>query len=403
MPAVCRAAREPSEGGPSIVAVSTEPVTLIPVDEPTGPQRRITLMHVTPKAVLTIVGIVVAVAAALWILWLSRRILTWVLIAIFLAVALNPIVDAFQRWLRVRRVLAISITFLVGLASTTGILLLLVPPLIDAGQQLTNDAPGYLDRLGHTRLVQDLDQRYDVIVRLKDFVKQIPNKLGGAGAAVDVAQSLLSGLLGALTVLVLTFLFLIYGRQFREHGVELLPADKRDRAEVLLDRMYKSVGGYVAGNLLVSVIAGVTAFIVLKILGIPAAAALAFWVGIADLLPLVGATIGAVPAIAVAFFSGWRIGLAVAIYFVVYQQIENHFVQPVVMRRTASLNPLVVLVAVLLGAQLLGILGALLAIPAASIIKILLQDWWSYRHPAPPEPPPPPDPPDPLLESPVTP
>ena len=374
---------------------------MIPVDDPTGPPRRIALAHVTPKAVLTIVGLVVAIAAALWILWLTRRILTWVIIAIFLAVALNPIVDAFQRRLRMRRVLAISVTFLLGLAVTTGVLLLFVPPLIDAGQQLTDDAPGYLDRLGRTRLVQELDQRYDVIVRLKDFVKEIPNKLGGAGAAVDVAQSLLSGLLGALTVLVLAFLFLIYGRQFRAQGIELLPADKRDRAEGLLDRMYKSVGGYVAGNLLVSIIAGVAAFIVLKILGIPAAAALAFWVGIADLVPLVGATVGAIPAIAVAFFSGWRIGLAVAVYFLVYQQIENHFVQPVVMRRTASLNPLVVLVSVLLGAQLLGILGALLAIPAASIVKILLQDWWSFRHPAPPEPQPPPDPPEIPIENPV--
>jgi predicted PurR-regulated permease PerM len=385
-----------------LLAVSTEPTTLIPVDDPTGPPRRITLAHVTPRAVLTIVGLVVAAAVTLWILWLSRRILTWVIIAIFLAVALNPIVDALQRWLRLRRVLAISVTFLLGLAVTTGILLLFVPPLIDGGQQLADDAPGYLDRLGRTRLVQDLDQRYDVIVRLKDYVKQIPNKLGGAGAAVDVAQSLLSGLLGALTVLVLTFLFLVYGRQFHARGIELLPADKRERAEGLLDRMYKSVGGYVAGNLLVSIIAGVAAFIVLKILGIPAAVALAFWVGIADLVPLVGATIGAIPAIAVAFFSGWRIGLVVTIYFVVYQQIENHFVQPVVMRRTASLNPLVVLVAVLLGAQLLGVLGALLAIPAASIIKILLHDWWSYRHPAPPEAQSPVDPPDTPLENPVT-
>jgi predicted PurR-regulated permease PerM len=357
---------------------------------------------VTPKAVLTIVGLVVVVAAALWIVWTTRRILTWVIIAIFLAVALNPIVDALQRWLRLRRVLAISVTFLLGLAATTGILLLFVPPLIDAGQQLADDAPGYLDRLGHTSLVQDLDKRYDIIVRLKDFVKGLPNKLGGAGAAVDVAQSLLSGLLGALTVLVLTFLFLIYGRQFRDQGIELLPADKRDRVKGLTDRVYTSVGGYVAGNLLVSIIAGVGAFIVLKILGIPAAAALAFWVGIADLVPLVGATVGAIPAIAVAFFSGWRIGLAVTIYFIVYQQIENHFVQPIVMRRTASLNPLVVLVAVLLGAQLLGVLGALLAIPAASIIKILLHDWWSYRHPAPPEAQSPVDPPDTQLESPVT-
>jgi predicted PurR-regulated permease PerM len=358
-------------------------------------------MHVTPRAVLTVVILVVAVAAALWIVWLTRRILTWVVIAMFLAVALNPVVDALQRRLRLKRVLAISVTFLVGTTLAAGVALLLVPPLIDAGQQLADDAPGYVDRLGNTRLVQELDQRYDVVDRLKEFVKDIPDKLGGAGAAVDVAQSLLSGLLGGLTVLVLTFLFLIYGHQFRAQSVGLLPIDRRERVSLVLDRMYKSVGGYVAGNLLVSIIAGVAAFIALKIFGIPAAAALAFWVAIADLVPLVGATVGAIPAVAVAFFSGWKIGVGVAIYFLIYQQIENHFVQPMVMRRTASLNPLVVLVAVLVGAQLLGILGALLAIPVASMIKIFLEDWWTHRHPPEVDPGPPEDPPDEQLEMPV--
>ena len=379
-----------------------EPTIPRPVDEHTSPPRHVVLAHVTPRAVLTVVGLVVAVAAALWILWLTRRIVTWVVIAMFLAVALNPLVDAFQRKLRMRRVLAISVTFLLGTALAAGILLLLVPPLIDAGQQLADDAPGYIDRLADTRLVQELDQRYDVVDRLKEFVTDIPDKLGGAGAAVSVAQSLLSGLLGGLTVLVLTFLFLIYGRQLRAQGVALLPTGARDRYDLLLDRMYKSVGGYVAGNLLVSIIAGVAAFVVLKIFGIPAAAALAFWVAIADLVPLVGATVGAIPAVAVAFFSGWPIGLGVAIYFLIYQQIENHFVQPMVMRRTTSLNPLVVLIAVLVGAQLLGILGALLAIPAASMIKIFLQEWWAYRHPPPPEAEPPETPPDGALEIPVS-
>ena len=332
------------------------------------------------------IGLVVAVAAALWLMWLSKRIITWVLIAMFLAVALNPAVDTFQRWLRLRRVLAISLTFLIGIVVTVGIGLLLVPPLIDAGQQLAHDAPGYVDRLGRTGLVRDLNDRFDVIDRLKEFVNGLPNRVGGAGAAVNAAHTLLSGLVGGITVLVLTFLFLIYGRNLRDQAVEMLPQRHRGRAENVLDRMYKSVGGYVAGNLVVSLIAGVAAYIALKILGIPAAVALAFWVGISDLVPLVGATVGAIPAVAVAFFSGWPTGVAVAAYFIVYQQVENHFVQPLVMRRTTSLNPLLVLIAVLLGAQLLGILGALIAIPVGSMIKILIQDWWAHRTPRPAQP-----------------
>jgi predicted PurR-regulated permease PerM len=366
--------------------VSSPPTLERPTGSADPPSARIAITSIRPRAVITIIGLVVVVAAALWLLWLSKRIITWVLIAMFLAVALNPAVDAFQRWLRLRRVPAISLTFLIGLMIASGVGLLLVPPLIDAGQQLADDAPGYVDRLAETSLVQDLDRQFDIVDRLREFVNELPDRLGGAGTAVDVAQTLLSGLVGGLTVLVLTFLFLIYGRALRDQGVEVLPERHRARVMDVLDRMYKSVGGYVAGNLVVSIIAGVAAYIALSILDIPAAAALAFWVGIADLVPLVGATVGAIPATAVAFFSGWPTGVAVAAFFLIYQQVENHFVQPLVMRRTTSLNPLLVLIAVLLGAQLLGIFGALIAIPVGSMIKIVVQDWWAHRTPRAPEP-----------------
>jgi len=333
---------------------------------------------------VVVIAIVLAVAAGLWLLWLSKRIVTWVLIAMFLAAALNPAVEFFQRRLRFRRVPAISLTFMILIIVTAGIALLLVPPLIDAGGQLADDAPGYVDRLAKTRLFQELDQRYDVADRLKEFVNTLPDHLGGAGTAVDVAQRLLSGLVGGLTVLVLTFMFLIYGRQLRVTSVAALPGHLQARINIVLDKMYRSVGGYVAGNLLVSLVAGLFAYTALKILGVPAAAALAFWVGIADLVPLVGATVGAIPAVIVAFFSGWLVGAVVIAYFVVYQQVENHFVQPLVMRRTTSLNPLLTLIAVIVGAELLGILGALLAIPAASIIKIVATDLWEHRRGAPP-------------------
>jgi predicted PurR-regulated permease PerM len=343
--------------------------------------RRIVVASIRPRAIIGVIAIVVAVAAGLWLLWLSKRIITWVLIAMFLAAALNPAVELFQRRLRFRKVPAISLTFLMLIVATGGIALLLVPPLVDAGGQLASDAPGYVDRLARTRLFRELDQRYDVAARLKDFVNTLPDHLGGAGTAVDVAQRLLSGFVGGVTVLVLTFMFLIYGPQLRATSVAALPGHLQDRINAVLDKMYRSVGGYVAGNLLVSLVAGVFAYAALKILGVPAAAALAFWVGIADLVPLVGATVGAIPAVTVAFFSGgWLVGVIVIVYFVVYQQVENHFVQPLVMRRTTSLNPLLTLIAVVLGAELLGIIGALLAIPAASMIKIVATDLWEHRR-----------------------
>jgi len=348
--------------------------------------RRVAIAAVRPRVVVTTILIIVGIAAALWLVWLTRRIITWVLIAAFLAAVLNPAVDAFQKRLRLRRVPAISVTFLLGLSATAGILLMLVPPLIDAGQELADDAPGYVDRLADTRLVRELDERYDVVDRMQEFVRDLPDRLGGADTAVSVVQTLFSGLVGTLTVLVLTFLFLIYGRQLRDQAIASLPADRRARFHGLLSRMYKSVGGYVAGNILVSIIAGVAAYIVMRLFGIPAAAALAFWVAITDLVPLVGATVGAIPAVSVAFFSGWPIGVGVAAYFLIYQQVENNFVQPIVMRKTTRLNPLAVLVAVLVGAELLGILGALLAIPAAAMIKLLAADLLEHRRRRPPAP-----------------
>lgn len=333
----------------------------------------------TARSVLVAAGVVVGVAAALILLWLSRRIITWLLIAAFLAVALNPAVELLVRYARMRRGLAITVVYLLGAGAVTGVAMLFVPPLLDAGQALVDDAPSYIDRLRDTDLFRTLDERYNLLDRVQKGIEEIPDRLG-AGAAVDLVRRLFAGIFGTLTVLVLTFFFLLYGTQMRESALRSLGPGPRQRWRDVTDRMYATIGGYVRGNLLISVIAGVTAYIVLLVCGVPFAPALAFWVAITDLLPLIGATIGAVPCVAVAYFQGWVVGTIVTGYFVLYQQIENHLVQPAVMRRTTSLNPLVVLVAVLLGAELLGVLGALVAIPVAGMIQILVQDGLEHRR-----------------------
>ncbi len=342
------------------------------------------ITHISPRAVFTVVGILIATGVALWLLRETRQIITWTVIAAFLALALNPLVDIFQRQLKMRRVPAISLTYLLGTALVTGVVLLLVPPLISAGNQLADDAPGYVERLSKTRLFERLDQRFDVTDRLREFVNDLPDKLGGAGAAVDVAQTVVTTILGGLTIVVLTFLILLYGRQMRDQLVSLMPLEKQPRYRTLIRRMYRTIGGYIAGSFLIATISGVLSLILLEILGIPSAAALAFWVALAGLVPLVGATIGAIPAVIVAFFSGVVPGIVVAVYFLLYQQFENHLIQPNIMRRTTSINPLVVLIAVLVGGTLFGVLGALVAIPLAGMIKIGLQDWWEHRTPAQP-------------------
>jgi predicted PurR-regulated permease PerM len=146
-------------------------------------------------------------------------------------------------------------------------------------------------------------------------------------------------------------------------------------------QIYRTVGGYVSGNLLISVIAGITSTLVLLVLGVPYAVALGLLVAILDLIPLAGATIAAVIVTTVAFLSeDWKIGLAVAGFFVVYQQLENHVLQPVVYGRTVQLSPLAVLISILIGAELAGVIGALGAIPVAGSIQVILRDWLQYRR-----------------------
>jgi predicted PurR-regulated permease PerM len=259
-----------------------------------------------------------------------------------------------------------------------GIVWLFIPPLIDAGQELVDRVPGYVQDLRSNEFFADLEDRYELLTRVEDAVSDLPGRFG-AGDAVGFLGRIFTGVVGTVTVLVLTFFFLVYGSRMRDQLVAVLPQAQRQRYRAVTDRMYRSVGGYVTGNLVVSIIAGICAYIALRVIDVPSSLALAFWVALTDLVPLVGATIGAIPCVIVAFFGGWPAGVATLSYFLVYQQAENHFVQPQVMRKTTTLNPLLVLVAVLLGAELLGVIGALVAIPVAGMIQILLQDWIEHR------------------------
>ncbi len=331
------------------------------------------------RTVVRVVMLLVALAVVLELVWLSRRVVTWLVIATILAIALNPAVVVLQRRARIPRALAIFLVYIAGMAALAGVLLAFIPRLVDAGQELANNAPGYADRLRETSLFQNLDKRYDVLTRLEQFVTDIPKKLGGAGAAVDVVQRVLSGVFGAVTVLVLTAFLLVYGSRIVGYVVALSPANRQQLLASVSGRIYRTVGGYVAGNLAVSVVAGVTSYVALKVAGVPAAFLLAFFVALMDLIPLIGATIGAIGCVAVAGFQGWVPAVGLGIYFLIYQQVENHLVQPQVMRRTTNLNPFATLVAVLVGAELLGILGALIAIPIAGVLQIGVQEYLEHR------------------------
>ena len=332
------------------------------------------------RAILRIVGVLLAVTLALWLIWVSRGVLTWVGIAAFLAVAINPLVNLLQDRLRLRRAPSILIVYILVAGLATGAALLFVPPLIEATQELTDEVPRYAERLEESDLVQRLDEEYDLLNRLEEETTSALEGVAGPDTAFDLARRVASGLVALISIGVICFLLSLYGRRVRSWVMDTADDRRRPHLEHVADRIYRVISGYVVGIFLVALTGGVAVWIFLTIVGVPFAPLLGFWAGLSSLIPLVGATIGGIPYIVVAFFQGWPIGVAAIVFLIVYQQIENNVFQPVIHRYTVHLNPFWIILAVLVGATVLGFIGALLAIPVAGIVQVIVVEWWSWRR-----------------------
>ena len=338
------------------------------------------------RTILAVLGIVLAVAALLELLWMARQVLTWILIALFLALALDPVVAFLMRRGIRRRGMAIGTTFLLLFIGIAGLGLTFIPTLVNEVNDFIDAVPGFVEDLteGRGRL-GFLQTDYHIVDRVQDLVQgtDISRILGVSGTAVAVTKGVVTAIVAAITILVLTFFMLLEGPRWVERFFGLLPADRRPRWEKIGREIYATIGGFVAGALTIALFAGITSAIVLSILGVSYAIALALLVSLLDLIPLAGATIASVVVSTVALLdSGWTIGLIVLVWFIVYQQIENHVLYPLVYSRTVALSPLAILIAVLIGASLAGILGALAAIPIAGTIQVLLLEWMRGRREA---------------------
>ena len=204
--------------------------------------------------------------------------------------------------------------------------------------------------------------------------------LGLSGAALSVTKSVITIIAATVTIVFLTFFMLLEGQMWVERIYALFPERSQARWRKVGDDIYKTVGGYVTGNILISVIAGASATVVLLIMGVPYAVALGLLVAVLDLIPLAGATVAGLIVVLVAFLHSVPAGIVLAIFVIVYQQLENHFLQPVIYGRTVQLSPLAVLISVLVGAELAGILGALAAIPVAGSIQVIVRDQFAARR-----------------------
>lgn len=335
-----------------------------------------------PRTVLRVAGILIATAIVLEVLWIARHVLSWIFIATFLALALNPAVDRLERRLK-RRAIATGIVYLAALGAVIGIGLLFVPTLVNQINDFAGKVPDYLDDLtkGRGRL-GFLQEKYHLVDKARKALQEggASKLFGFSGTALALAKGVVNVVLATVTIAFMTLFMLLEGPRWVESFFSLLRPESRPRWRAVGRDIYRTVGGYVTGNLLISLIAGTLTTIVLLVVGVPYALALGLIVAILDLIPLAGATLAAIIVGAVAFLHSVPAGIIVIVFFIVYQQVENHLIQPVVYGRTVQLSPLAVLISVLIGAQLAGVLGALAAIPVAGSLQVVLVDWLRHRR-----------------------
>jgi predicted PurR-regulated permease PerM len=324
----------------------------------------------------------VGIAYISYHLFLSlTRIVTLLVVALFFTIVLTPAVDFLQHRAKLRRGLATLIVFLVGVGLMSGMLYAFIHPLVTQTSKFSNDLPTYVEDARNGKgPVGSIVRRYnlqDYVQKNETKIRESATKLGAP--ALSLLRSVFSGIFSGLTIAVLTFLMLLEGPNLSAGVLELIPDPHRERVRRVSTDAGRAVSGYVFGNVLISVIAGAAAWLTLTIVGVPYAPVLGLFVAFADLIPLVGATLGAVPTVGFAFLHSVPAGIATVIFFIIYQQFENHVLQVSIMSRTVNVNPLTVLVSVLVGVELFGFLGALLAIPAAGIIQVVVRDLYNER------------------------
>lgn len=368
--------------GPGDVAADLPPPGT-PLTGDGGVLPRFDRPQVSPTTVATVVFTTLAIAAGLLLLWELAQVVRWLVISVFLAVAISPPVGWLGRC-GIPRVLAILLVYLGLILLVVGLGALVVPPLVDQVQELAATAtararqPGGLDQA-----IEEAAGRYGLggyVEALQAQARELPGQLSvAAGPLVSVTRGIFGSVTALVSILLLTFLLLLDNDRFIAAGLTLFHPAQRSRLRRLLGRSAAAIHGYVNGNLAISLIAGVAAYVAMTVLGMPYALVLALVVALFDLIPLIGGTLGAAVVVLVALFVNPVTAAILAAFFLIYQQVENNLLQPMVYGRSVSLHPLVIFVAVLAGSQLLGILGALLAIPVAEILRILLVEWLAGR------------------------
>ena len=340
-----------------------------------------TARDVPARLIAKIVLVAAATIAALYVVYLVRSVVGLLLIAAFFALAIAPAVNWLHRR-RVPRALAILLVYLAGGAAIFGIGLLIVPPVVNGVNDISADLPGYVDDLRSNDTFRRYDDKYDITAQLNQQAAALPANLGNAaGTLRDVTVDVFARIVELFAILVISFFLLMEGSRILGFLYRQLPEDRELRLRAIADDVSEAIAGYVFGNFVISVLAGTVTYVTLTLLGVPFAVPLAILFAFFDLIPLVGSLLGGILVAAVVAIVDFPSGLIVwAIVLVAYQQLENNLIQPFVYGRTVQIHPLVVIIAILIGAKLLGILGALIAIPVAAGLESVVRDLYRFSE-----------------------
>lgn len=307
------------------------------------------------------------------ILGITSVLLT-IVVAFFLAAGLNPSVEFLERR-GLRRSLSVTVVILAALGAVALFIVAIVPVITDQVKALNDNIPIWLDQLGENKRIQELNDEYQILDKAKekftdgDFVSAL------FGGALGFGLKIISAIFNLFIIVVLTLYFLASLRTTTHALYQLAPASRRDRVAALGDKVIHNIGGYVSGAFVVALAAGTSSLLFLSFTEIREyAVALAFVVALLDVIPMIGATLGAVMVSAIAFATDVRTGIACVIFYVIYQQVENYVIYPRVMSKSVDLPGAVIVIAAIIGAGLLGIVGALIAIPVAAAIVLIVKE-----------------------------
>ena len=319
----------------------------------------------------------VLVAWGLWnALGQARSVLILLLVSMFIAVGLNPLVEWFMRR-GLKRGLSVGVVFLLMILAVTGVGFAIVPVVSDQINSLVKNSPGWLDLLQKSKTLNELNNHYHFIQKAQDYIQNPALAQRAFGGILGVGKVVAGALFNTFTILVLTLYFLASLPSVKRAAYSLVPRTRRNRVSILGDEVLTRVGGYVSGQFVVALCAGVFMFIFLEIAGLGQyAVALAIVVMVCDFIPMVGGLIGVVIVSLIGFTTGLWTGVICLAYGIVYQQIENYIVAPRIMRRAVDIPGAVTVIAALLGGALLGVVGALLAIPSAAAILLIIREVW---------------------------